>query len=135
MSNLDEIIHKEIGRINLHLPRVRKSLAQLLEETEPRIQLRDGSYHYFRKSELRLISTLIEQKEAEVLRLPIILEITRTWHGYFKVRGKIEVKVIEKILNQYDILEEKTEVILPRYLLPKIRKTLPTATTYAFVIE
>ena len=135
MSNPDEIIHKEISRINLHLPRLRKTLARLLEEDEPRIQLRDGSYHYFRKNELELISGLIEKEEAEILRLPIILEITRTWHGYFRVRGRTEVKVIEKLLGQYDILEEKTETILPRYLLPKIRRALPTTTTYAFVME
>ncbi|WP_461862721.1 DUF61 family protein [Thermococcus sp.] len=135
MSNPDEIIHKEISRINLHLPRVRKTLARLLEEDEPRIQLRDGSYHYFRKNELELISGLIEKEEAEILRLPIILEITRTWHGYFRVRGRTEVKVIEKLLGQYDILEDKTETILPRYLLPKIRRALPTTTTYAFVME
>ncbi len=135
MSNPDEIIHKEISRINLHLPRVRKTLARLLEEDEPRIQLRDGSYHYFRKNELELISGLIEKEEAEILRLPIILEITRTWHGYFRVRGRTEVKVIEKLLGQYDILEDKTETILPRYLLPKIRRALPTTTTYAFIVE
>ncbi|GAB6101120.1 DUF61 family protein [Thermococcus atlanticus] len=135
MPNPDEIIHREISRINSHLPKARKTLARLMEEDEPKIQLRDGSHHYFRKSELELISTLIEREEAESLRLPIILEITRTWHGYFKVRGRVEVKVIEKILDRYDLLEEKTEVILPRYLLPKIRKTLPTTTTYAFVME
>ncbi|WP_461865426.1 DUF61 family protein [Thermococcus sp.] len=132
---IENIINKEINRINLHLPKARKTLSQLLSEEEPKIQLRDGSYHYFKKNELKLLSTLIEEWEIMSLRLPIVLEITSVWHGYFRVRGKTEVKVIEKILNQYDILEEKTEVVLPRYLLPKIRKTLPTTTTYAFIME
>lgn len=135
MSQLDEIINKEISRINLHLPRARKSLVKLLNEDTPKVQLRDGSFHYFKKRELEYLKSLLEDWELEKLYLPIVLEITTTWHGYFRVRGEIEVKVIEKILGIYDILEEKKEVTLPRYLLSKIRKTLPTTTTYAFIME
>ena len=135
MSQPDEIINKEISRINLHLPRARKSLVKLLNEDTPKVQLRDGSFHYFKKRELEYLKSLLEDWELEKLYLPIVLEITTTWHGYFRVRGEIEVKVIEKILGIYDILEEKKEVTLPRYLLSKIRKTLPTTTTYAFIME
>jgi len=135
MPQPDEIINKEISRINHHLPRVRKSLVKLLNEDTPKVQLRDGSFHYFKKRELEYLKSLLEDWELEKLYLPIVLEITTTWHGYFRVRGKIEVKVIEKILGIYDILEEKREVTLPRYLLPKIRRTLPTTTTYAFIME
>ncbi len=135
MPQPDEIIHKEISRINLHLPRVRKSLARLLNEDTPKVQLRDGSFHYFKKKELEYLRSLLDEYELERLSLPIVLEITTTWHGYFRVRGEIEVKVIEKILGTYDVLEEKKEIILPRYLLPKIRKILPTTTTYAFITE
>lgn len=135
MPQPDEIINKEISRINLHLPRARKSLAKLLNEDTPKVQLKNGSFHYFKKRELEYLKSLLEEWELEKLYLPIVLEITTTWHGYFRVRGEIEVKVIEKILGIYDILEEKKEVTLPRYLLPKIRRTLPTATTYAFIME
>ncbi|HIP89574.1 MAG TPA: DUF61 family protein [Thermococcus paralvinellae] len=135
MPQPDEIINKEISRINHHLPRVRKSLVKLLNEDTPKVQLRDGSFHYFKKRELEYLKSLLEDWELEKLYLPIVLEITTTWHGYFRVRGEIEVKVIEKILGIYDILEEKREVTLPRYLLPKIRRTLPTTTTYAFIME
>ncbi|NJE11710.1 DUF61 family protein [Thermococcus sp. LS2] len=135
MTQPDEIINKEILRINLHLPRARKSLAKLLNEDTPKVQLRDGSFHYFKREELEYLKSLLEEWELERLNLPIVLEITTAWHGYFRVRGEIEVKVIEKILGTYDILEEKKEVTLPRYLLPKIRKTLPTTTTYAFIME
>ncbi|MBO8174079.1 MAG: DUF61 family protein [Thermococcus sp.] len=135
MPQPDEIINKEISRINLHLPRAKKSLAKLLNEDTPKVQLRDGSFHYFKKGELEYLRSLLEEWEIEKLYLPIVIEITTTWHGYFRVRGEIEVKVIEKILGTYDILEEKKEVTLPRYLLPKIRRTLPTTTTYAFIME
>lgn len=130
----DEVINKELSRINLHLPRQKKSLARLLEEEDPSIKLRDGSEHHFRKSELEFLASLLEEEERDRLYIPIILEITTTWHGYFKVRGALAVKVVEKILGTYDILEEKGEITLPRYLLPKIRRRLPTTTTYAFIM-
>lgn len=132
---IDKILNKEISRINLHLPKTRKSLAKLLEEDEPKVELRDGSKHYFKKEELLFLSSLIDEWEKDKLFLPIVLELTPVWHGYFKIHGKIEVKVIEKILGTYDILEEKSEITLPRYLLPKIRRKLPTTTTYAFIME
>ncbi|WP_058947241.1 DUF61 family protein [Thermococcus sp. 2319x1] len=135
MSKEDEIIQKELSRLNFHLPKSRKNLKTLLEEDEPKVQLRDGQFHFFKKDELKYLSTLLDSNEYGSLYLPIILEIAPTWHGYFRVREKTAVKVIEKILGTYDILEEKNEVMLPRYLIPEIRKKLPTTTTYAFIIE
>lgn len=135
MPKEDEIIQKELSRLNFHLPKSRKSLKTLLEEDDPKVQLRDGQFHYFKKDELKYLSTLLDSNEYKSLYLPIILEITPTWHGYFRVRGKTAVKVIEKILGTYDLLEEKSEVILPRYFIPEIRKKLPTTTTYAFIVE
>ncbi|MPW39470.1 DUF61 family protein [Thermococcus sp. 101 C5] len=135
MPTEDELLQKELSRLNFHLPKSRKSLKVLLEEDEPKVQLRDGQFHFFKKDELKYISTLLDSDEYGSLSLPIILEITPTWYGYFRVRGKAAVKVIEKILGTYDMLEEKSEVILPRYLIPEIRKKLPTTTTYAFIID
>ncbi|MCD6189808.1 MAG: hypothetical protein DRP38_02950 [Thermotogae bacterium] len=135
MPKEDELIQKELSRLNFHLPKSRKSLKTLLEEDEPKVQLRDGQFHFFKRKELKYLSTLLDNDEYKSLYLPIVLEITPTWHGYFRVRGKTAVKVIEKILGTYDPLEEKNEVTLPRYLIPEIRKKLPTATTYAFIIE
>ena len=135
MPTEDELLQKELSRLNFHLPKSRKSLKVLLEEDEPKVQLRDGQFHFFKKDELKYLSTLLDSDEHGSLSLPIILEITPTCHGYFRVRGKAAVKVIEKILGTYDMLEEKSEVILPRYLIPEIRKKLPTTTTYAFIID
>ncbi|AIF70264.1 hypothetical protein PAP_09440 [Palaeococcus pacificus DY20341] len=131
----DEVLNKELSRINLHLPRQRKSLAQLLKEEEPKVKLKDGSEHYFKRKELEFLASLLDEWEVDKLYIPIVLEITTTWHGYFKVRGALAVKVIEKLLGTYDILEEKNELTLPRYMLPKIRRKLPTTTTYAFIME
>ncbi|WP_048151030.1 DUF61 family protein [Palaeococcus ferrophilus] len=135
MPEPDEIINRELMRINLHLPRQRKSLSALLREEDPSVKLRDGSEHHFRRQELERLSEIIDESEWDRLLLPIPLEVSTLWHGYFRVRGRLEVEVIEKLLGTYDFLEEKSEITLPRYLLPRIRRELPTTTTYVFIME
>ncbi|ASJ06317.1 DUF61 family protein [Thermococcus pacificus] len=135
MPTAEDILNREVARVNLHLPAFRPTLSRLLAEEEPRVKLRDGSYHYFKRSELEYLASLLEEEETERLKVPIVLEISTVYRGYFRVRGAVEVKVIDKILGTYDILEEKSEELYPRYLLPKIRRALPTTTTYAFIAE
>ncbi|ACJ17263.1 hypothetical protein, conserved [Thermococcus onnurineus NA1] len=135
MPTAEDILNREIARVNLHLPSARPTLGQLINEDEPKVRLRDGSYHYFKRSELEYLRSLIDDGEEDTLRVPIVLEISTTYRGYFRVRGRVEVKVIDKILGTYDILEDKSEGLYPRYILPKIRKALPTTTTYAFIAE
>ncbi|ANF22299.1 DUF61 family protein [Thermococcus piezophilus] len=135
MPTAEDILNREIARVNLHLPVVRPTLRQLIDVEEPKVRLRDGSYHYFRRSELEYLRSLLDDGEEDKLRVPIVLEISTIYRGYFRVRGRIEVKVIDKILGTYTVLDEKSEELYLRYLLPKIRKTLPTTTTYAFIAE
>ncbi|WP_048056647.1 DUF61 family protein [Thermococcus sp. 4557] len=135
MTKAEDILNREIARMNLHLPALRPTLSQLLAEEEPSVRLRDGSYHYFRRSELEYLRDLVDGNECERLKVPIVLEISTLHRGYFRVRGRVEVKVIEKVLGTYSILEEKDEELYPRYLLPRIRRVLPTTTTYAFIAE
>ncbi|WP_457751490.1 DUF61 family protein [Thermococcus sp.] len=135
MPKAEDLLRREISRVNMHLPSRRLTLSELLEMDEPRVSLRDGSEHYFRRSELEYLLSLLDETEIETLRLPIILEISTLYRGYFGVRGRIAVKVIDIILGEYDVLEERSEALYPRYLLPKIRKKLPTTTTYAFITE
>lgn len=135
MPTAEDILNREVARVNLHLPAFRPTLSSLLEEDEPKVRLRDGSYHYFKRSELEYLASLLDEGEAERLKVPIVLEISTVYRGHFRVRGRVEVKVIDKILGTYDILEEKGEGLYPRYLLPRIRRALPTTTTYAFIAE
>ncbi|WP_010479968.1 DUF61 family protein [Thermococcus zilligii] len=135
MPTAEDLLEREIMEINLHLPRRRVSLYDLLERGIDHVVLRDGSKHYFKASELQYLSSMLDEKEKTSLQLPIILEINTVDRGYFRVRGRVEVKVIEVVLGQFNPLDEKTEVRYPRYLLPKIRKVLPTTTTYAFIVE
>jgi len=135
MPKVEDILNREISRVNIHLPATRPTLAQLLQEDEPKVKLRDGTYHHFKRSELEYLLSIIDRGEEYRLRIPIVLEVSTLYRGYFRVRGRVEVKVIDKILGTYDILEEKSEALYPRYLLPRIRRRLPTTTTYAFITE
>ncbi|ACS32841.1 DUF61 family protein [Thermococcus gammatolerans] len=134
MPTAEEILQKEIFRVNLHLPRRRVALGELLNMKDPRVTLRDGSDHHFKRDELLYLASLLGD-ESRLLKLPIILEISTLNRGYFRVRGRLEVRVIDEILGEYDPLNEKTEALYPRYLLPRIRRRLPTTTTYAFISE
>ncbi|MFA4647521.1 DUF61 family protein [Pyrococcus kukulkanii] len=135
MERIERIIEFEVARINSHLPRKRESLSRLLLMDDPKVKLRDGSYHYFKRDELLLLRSLLEEEDAEKLKLPIVLEISTVDRGSFIVRGKVEVKVIKKILEIEEGYEEETMLRLPRYYLPRIRRKLPTTTVHAFITE
>lgn len=133
--NMENALIREIYRINNHLPARRPTLAQLLEQEEPSVRLRDGSSHSFRRAELEKIRALVDPGDEEKLLIPIVLEIVSDFRGYFRVRGRVAVKVIDRLLDSYDPLEEAEERLYPRYLLPRVRRELPTTTTYAFISE
>ncbi|AEC51883.1 hypothetical protein PNA2_0967 [Pyrococcus sp. NA2] len=135
MERIERIIEFEIARINSHLPRARKSLKELLEMREPKVTLRDGSEHYFRREELIFLSNLLESDELELLKLPIVLEISTIERDKFVVRGRVEVKVIKRVLGIEEGYIEESILKLPRYYLAKIRRMLPTTTVHAFVVE
>jgi len=123
----DDIIRIELARINSHLPKARVRLDELMRMEEPHVVLRDGSSHFFRREELELLSKLVD--EEDVLRLPIVLEVSGE---KFRVRGRVEVKVMDRLLGLYDPLDDSAERTYHRYLLSRVRRLLPTATTVAF---
>jgi uncharacterized protein (UPF0216 family) len=131
----EDALIREVYRINVHLPARRITLSALLGEESPRVLLRDGSWHNFRRSELEKLRTLLDPGDEDRLLLPIVLEIVSDFRGYFRVRGRVAVKLIDRLLGTYDPLDEPEERLYPRYLLPKVRRELPTTTTYAFIAE
>ncbi|WP_297497540.1 DUF61 family protein [Thermococcus sp.] len=135
MGNVEDALIREIYRINAHLPARRTTLKSLLSEERPGVRLRDGSWHGFRRSELEKIALLLDPGDDEKLLLPVVLEIVTDFRGYFRVRGRTAVKLIDRILGTYDPLDEPEERLYPRYLLPRVRRELPTTTTYAFISE
>lgn len=74
-SFIETLLREELRVANRHLPRSRKSLAELLNEEYPSVLCRDGTLHFFRRRELEKLSTLIDRGDWDRLLLPIIITI------------------------------------------------------------
>ncbi|KXB07895.1 hypothetical protein AKJ55_01730 [candidate division MSBL1 archaeon SCGC-AAA382M17] len=131
----DELLKKQLQNLNLHLPRSRASLAELLKKEKPRIETRDGSSHRFKKNELDLLAEILPKEKHGQLRLPIIIRISpQLGRGAAKISGKVEQEVLRKILDKKE-REGSEELLIHRPETRTIRKKLPTTTQYAFLIS
>jgi len=124
-----DIIKKEINKINLSLPKKRKRVKTLLKEDNPSVKLRSGETHDFKLKELKKIKSMIGN-----IKIPIYIEISTSFDGKVRVRGKEEVKLVKKVLGEYDELEleEKKELYIYKSDIRKVRKEFPTTTFYIF---
>lgn len=130
---LERLIVEELKLANRHLPRHRKSLSELLREEDPHVLCMDGTFHYFRRSELQLLAKHTPEDLWDALKLPIIIEIgdviSRDVAGV--IRDKIAAQVVAKILNiPYS---GHGPLILYRPQIAELRSKLETATQYAFI--
>lgn len=130
---LEKLLSEELKLANKHLPKHRKSLAELLTEEDPHVLCLDGTYHYFRRSELRILAQLLPKDQWSELKLPIIIEVgeplSKDVAGV--IRDPIAAKVIAKLLNiPY---REQEILILYRPQLAELRAKLETTTQYAFI--
>ncbi|MFQ5888175.1 MAG: DUF61 family protein, partial [Candidatus Hydrothermarchaeales archaeon] len=134
MENRDiSIIRKEVQFLNKHLAKERRSLEDLLKEDKPRIILRDGSRHLFKKAELEKLARILPEGEHSNLRLPIYIELSpdRFGSGTARITGKVDCQLIAKII---DLKYEKDEIFIYRPDIRKLRRELPTTTQYMFTI-
>lgn len=130
----DEFLKKQIKNLNTHLPKSRKTLAKLLDMEKPNITNRDGSNYRFKKSELDYLSNILPKEKYSKLRLPIIIRVSsQLGQGVSKITGEMEKKVISKILDKES--EEGEELLIYRPETRKVRRKLPTATQYAFMMS
>lgn len=129
---------KFLQTLNRHLPKRRKTLKELIEEDKPSIKNMDGSTHSFDKKELKKVASMIPEWEHDKLRLPIYLEMSSSMErGTIKITGRIECRMINRILHEGEKPESKEEkdsmtIYYPH--LPKIRKELPTTTQFMFTM-
>ncbi len=136
-EDLDKRISlKFIQTLNRHLPAKRKTLRELLLEDRPSVKNQDGTTHSFDKKELGKLASVIPENEHGALRLPLYLEMSSSMErGNIKISGRLECKIIKKIL---DIPEENFEVrdsmIIHYPHLAKIRKELSTTTQFMFTM-
>lgn len=129
---VERYLMEEFRAINAHMPRRRKSLAELLNEEEPKIACGDGSEHFFRKKELALLAGMLEEEEREELLLPILIEVSSEGGGYTvpSPRG-IEAKLLSKVLDM-EMSWSMNKVVIFRPHLFLLRRVLKTCTQYVF---
>ncbi len=125
------IIYKQIQLLNKHLAVEKVEFLKIINEKRPKILLRDGSVHIFKKEELRFINEILPEDMKKILKLPIYLEISpdRFGSGVARVCGRAESYLIAKILDREPYNDE---IFIYKPELRIIRKKLPTTTQYMF---
>jgi uncharacterized protein len=117
--------------MNQHVPSSRRSLKALLREKEPVYTGKDGTIYRLKKDELQLLSSLIEEEDWPRLKLPLLI-FTDTLYGdgYWKIMGKVEVKVISKLIGREPEKEDEMRLFYPYF--KDVRDKLPTTTNAVF---
>ena len=137
MDPESRVFAKLVRSLNDHLPVERKALGELLREEKPRVVCRDGSTHRIRKEELEAIERIVGSRwgnEAERLKLPILIEMAPDYgRSAARIRGRIYCDIVQSILGE----ERKTtdEMVIFRPDIRRLRRELPSATQYAFLIS
>lgn len=127
----DRVIAKTVQSLNKHLPRERKSLCDLLSEERPSIQSKDGSTHRIRRDELEMIAELVPKDRQKKIYLPILIEICPEFgRGAAKIRGSMYCLLVMELLEKE--WKGEDEIIIYRPDVSRLRKSLPTASQYAF---
>jgi len=129
---LQNCLRGELRVVNTGLPRSQKWLSDLLEERYPRVICNDGSTHFFKKSELEYLASLLDTDEKKALPLPMLIEVgTNQAEAAVICEGKIEEKVISKALKMPVTCEAK-RIRIYKPQLALLRKKLKTTTVYVF---
>ena len=127
----DRLLKKQIVILNRHIPKQRKTLADLLNEEKPHVHGSDGARHRFHKTELDKLAKIIPKSEYKKLKLPIYIEIESDSSGA-RITGNLECLILRKIL---DVECEKNEIFIYRPYIRILRNELPTTTQYIFLIR
>lgn len=127
----EAILQKLLTSMNQHLPAKRRILSELLLEKDPHYLSKDGHRYRLDPKELEYIASLLDLFEKSRLRLPILIMTDTTYDsGGWKVVGKVEAKLISKVLDREMDNEEEIRFFFPH--LNELRKKLPTSTTVMY---
>lgn len=98
------LLKEDIKRLNQHLPRHRKPLAELLHMEEPKVEAIDGTQIFMKKEELEDLSKIIPERYHNRLALPIVI-VRRMdlGRGTFEILGEIETFAVRRTLNLADL--------------------------------
>ncbi|HUW46226.1 MAG TPA: DUF61 family protein [Dehalococcoidia bacterium] len=135
---LQECLRGELRIVNTGLPQSQKrqskenKLFYLLNEKYPHVVCNDGSTHFFKKSELEYLASMIDTDEQKALPLPMLIELgANQAEAAIICEGKLEEKVISKALNMPVTCEER-RIRIYKPQLALLRRKFKTTTVYVF---
>jgi uncharacterized protein (UPF0216 family) len=133
---LQDCLRGELRIVNTGLPQSQKRLSNLLDEKYPHVVCNDGSTHFFKRSELEYLASMIDTDEQKALLLPMLIEIgANQTEAAIPIlsgcEGKIEEKVISKALNMPVTCEER-RIRIYKPQLALLRRKFKTTTVYVF---
>ena len=100
----DTILQEEVRRLNQHLPKQRRTLAELLKEETPQVSSIDGKSIVMRKEELEKLASIVSRDALEKIRLPIVLiRRSEMGRGAFTVLGdRPEAYTVVRALGSFN---------------------------------
>jgi len=135
---LQNCLRGELRLVNTGLPQSQKrqskenKLFYLLNEKYPHVVCNDGSTHFFKKSELEYLASMIDTDEQKALPLPMLIELgANQAEAAIICEGKVEEKVISKALNMPVTCEER-RIRIYKPQLALLRRRFKTTTVYVF---
>jgi uncharacterized protein (UPF0216 family) len=129
---LQECLRGELRVVNAGLPQSQKRLSNLLNEKYPHVVCNDDSTHFFKKSELEYLASMIDIDEQKALPLPMLIELgANQAEAAIICEGKVEEKVISKALNM-PVTCEETRIRIYKPQLAMLRRKFKTTTVYVF---
>ena len=129
---LQNCLKGELKLVNTGLPQSQKRLSNLLNEKYPDVVCNDGSTHFFKRSELEYLASMLDTDEQETLPLPMLIELgANQAEAAIICAGKIEEKVISKALNMPVTCEER-RIRIYKPQLALLRRKFKTTTVYVF---
>jgi len=135
---LQDCLRGELRLVNTGLPQSQKrqskenKLFYLLNEKYPHVVCNDGSTHFFKKSELEYLASMIDTDEQKALPLPMLIELgANQAEAAIICEGKVEEKVISKALNMPVTCEER-RIRIYKPQLALLRRRFKTTTVYVF---
>jgi len=129
---LQDCLRGELRIVNTGLPQSQKRLSNLLEEKYPHVVCNDGSTHFFKKSELEYLASMLDTDEQKALPLPMLIELgANQTEAAIICEGKVEEKVISTALNMPVTCEER-RIRIYKPQLALLRRKFKTTTVYLF---
>ncbi|MCX8175680.1 MAG: DUF61 family protein, partial [Candidatus Bathyarchaeota archaeon] len=94
-------VERLIRDINKHLPKNRKTLAQLLVEKDAWVETNNGNKIYFKKGDLESVSKIVPESFHLRIKLPIVvIRMMKLGQGVFIVAGgRFEKHLVKTVLG------------------------------------